>query len=351
MESFNIVPSWQLQRSSEDCLHPQTLPLLLAITKTGRLTVAAKDVGLSYRHAWNILNNAEALVGRPLVLKEKGRGAELSAVGQALLSFNQRLEARLHPQFESLTTELNVELHRAAAELFPVVKVFASHGFAVAQLPKHAQNCQIEMHYHTPVEALIALNEGRCRVAGFHVSVGMAVDQLRKAYRQLLDPEKFGILRFVRRTQGWIHAEDRPVESAVQIAKEKLRFINREPKSGTRELFDQILKDSQVKSSDILGYENHEFTHSAVAAFIASNMADVGFGVEAAAHRFGLGFSPILEEAYLWAYSLEAEDDPDIKHFIQTLKNQSLIDTVASLPGYSSDQSGEKVSLDWVLSL
>ena len=44
-----------------------------------------------------------------------------------------------------------------------------------------------------------------------------------------------------------------------------------------------------------------ELTHSAIAAFVASGMADVGFGVEPAAHHFGLDFIPVVDEDYYFA--------------------------------------------------
>jgi molybdate-binding protein len=39
----------------------------------------------------------------------------------------------------------------------------------------------------------------------------------------------------------------------------------------------------------INGYAQIEFTHAAVAAYVASDMADVSFGFEAAARQFSAG--------------------------------------------------------------
>jgi len=351
MRNLEIVPNWLLSVDKSESLHKETIALLNAIAQKGKLTEAAKQVDMSYRHAWNLLNEGERLLGFPLVSKQKGKGATLTPVGSALLRFNQRLEARIHPQFESLSTELNIELRRAAEELAPVVKVYASHGFAVALLPSYARECQIEMHYQHPVEALTALTEGRCRVAGFHVSVGTTVDSLRARYRALLNPQKFSIVRFIRRQQGWMCAPDKQIDSLKDIVERDLRFINREANSGTRELFDQLLKNHDIGSSQILGYQSQEFTHSAIAAHIASNMADVGFGVQAAASRFGLGFTPVVEEAYIWAFLKGSEEENDLAAFIRTLKNVELHEAIEALPGYRCDASGELAPIEWALSL
>ncbi len=350
INKLGIVPDWHFQDAQGRQLHSRLLSLLAAIHEHGRLTAAAKAVGLSYRHAWNILNESQVLMGTALVFMEKGRGAHLSVLGRTLLQFNQRVEARLHPQVESLSTELNVELHRAMADLTPIVRVFASHGYAVAQIPDYAQDCRIEMQYHTPVDALQALNAGVCKIAGFHQSIGVEVETLNNSYRELLNPEKFGIIRFIRRRQGLIFARDKPVRGLDDLADSALRFINRQLKSGTRELFDQLLINAAIDPSRVQGYANQEFTHSAVAAHIASNMADVGFGVEAAAHRFGLGFLPVLEEYYLWAYPLASAEDPEILAFLKTLQNPAFQEAVNQLPGYTCDCCGKTVGVDWLLS-
>ncbi len=348
INNLGIVSSWHFQDSKGRQLHSRLVPLLFAVQQHGRLTAAAKSVGLSYRHAWNILNDSADVMGSPLVVLEKGRGAHLSALGKTFLQFNQRVEARLHPQVESLSTELNAELHRAMADLRPVVRVFASHGYAVALLPAFASECQMEMQYHTPVEALTALNAGVCKIAGFHQSIDVRVEALNKRYQELLDPTRFGIIRFIRRQQGLMFAPDNPVTCLADLVTLKLRFINRQPKSGTRELFDQLLSDLRINPRDIHGYANQEFTHSAVAAHIASSMADVGFGVEVAARRFGLGFLPMGQEYYLWAYSLEHENDPDVQAFLATLKAEDFQQAINELPGYACDHCGETVGVDWL---
>lgn len=52
--------------------------------------------------------------------------------------------------------------------------------------------------------------------------------------------------------------------------------------SGTRLLFDQLLALHGIDQMRINGTQQIEFTHAAVAAYVASGMADVSFGVEAA---------------------------------------------------------------------
>lgn len=345
---INIIPRWDFENDAGERLHESLLPLLYQINKQGKLTAAAKDCELSYRHAWNILEKSEAFFGKALVIKEKGRGAQLTQLGQKLLWSNQRIDARLHPEMESFATELNVELQSLLANHAPVVRIYASHGYAVALMTQYVRDYQVEIHYHAPHHALIALNEGRCRIAGFHQPIGLEVDVQRRRYQELLDPKRFGIIRFIRRQQGLIHKEGASFNSIQDLKQNDYRFINRQQGSGTRELFEQLLNNAGMSPKDIPGIENQELTHSAVAAYIASGMADVGFGVEAAAKRFGLAFTPIIEEYYLWAYPLEAEQDEDIQAFIATLSNPEYQAQINQLPGYQCEQSGVTSSTNWL---
>lgn len=343
INNLSIVPNWRLQDLRGETLHVTFLPLLAALGKTQKLTAAAKLCGLSYRHAWNILRDAELFFGQPVTLMERGRGASLTDLGQVLLQANQRIEARLHTQMESLAMELNAEVHRVLSDKVRVVPIYASHGYAVALIPDHLKGFQVELHYHGPADALRALNAGACSIAGFNLPLHHRIDAQRNQYMQLLAPDKIQVLRFIKRQQGLMLAPSvaDKINGLEDLQTENVRFINRQPRSGTRELFDQLLLDAQIDSQLINGYDNHEYTHSAVAAHVATGMAEAGFGVEAAAARFDLKFLPITEDRYYWAYRRSAEQNPEINAFRKTLGSTAYQKAVNQLPGYRCEDCGK----------
>jgi len=59
-------------------------------------------------------------------------------------------------------------------------------------------------------------------------------------------------------------------------------FDNRQIGSGTRLLFDNLLKQQNIKLGNINGYYHEEHTHLAVASMIASKLK-VGIEIESAA--------------------------------------------------------------------
>ena len=76
--------------------------LLTAIEQTGSITQAAKQVGLSYKGAWQILERVNKFAPKELLTSEtggsKGGGTSLTCAGRALLQLFTRLETQ-HQEF------------------------------------------------------------------------------------------------------------------------------------------------------------------------------------------------------------------------------------------------------------
>jgi molybdate-binding protein len=124
-----------------------------------------------------------------------------------------------------------------------------------------------------------------------------------------------------------------------------VRFINRQPGSGTRLLFDLMLQKQGMQAGSIHGYEQCEFTHAAVAAYVASGMADAGFGVETPARRFKLDFIPSQTERYFLLCDERVFDTPDVQQILGILRSDAFKAAVNQLPGYRADEAGTVMSL------
>ena len=73
------------------------------------------------------------------------------------------------------------------------------------------------------------------------------------------------------------------VTSLQGLTRRSVKFINRQKGSGTRAIFDELIKMEGINKKNINGYNTEEFTHTAVAALINGGAADIGFGLKAAA--------------------------------------------------------------------
>ena len=140
----------------------------------------------------------------------------------------------------------------------------------------------MERKYVGSIEAVASLHEGACEIAGFHIPQGEFEETGFKHYSRWLIPKQSRIIHVATRRQGFMVASGNPhkIYEVQDLTRKGLRFVNRQPSSGTRFLLECFLKKAHVDTSQIAGYEQAEFTHAAVAAYVASGMADVGFGVE-----------------------------------------------------------------------
>ena len=152
-------------------MHHPLIALLDAVHHTGSISGAARRLGLSYRHVWGELKRWEAELGHPLVLWSKGHAARLAPFGDKLLWAERRALARLAPELESLRGELERAFAVAFDDSAGVITMSASHDEALPRLrgwTAEHRNLHLDIQFTGSVDALAALNEGRCLVAGFH---------------------------------------------------------------------------------------------------------------------------------------------------------------------------------------
>jgi molybdate transport repressor ModE-like protein len=350
MHKLGIKAVWALRDHPQgERLMPRLLALLAAIHDTGSLALACAKTGDSYRHGWGVLREARTVFGAPLVESVRGRGATLTPFGEKLLWAEKRISARLMPTLESLASELEAELERASPESRGVLRVIASHAFAMTALRDFLarRHVPVELAYRGSSDALASFHHGDCDVAGFHVPVGELESQVLAVYERWLDPAKQVLVHLVERRQGIIVAADNPhaITSLADLARAGVRFVNRQPGSGTRLVLDHLLAREGVAPRRIRGYDRVEYTHAAIAAFIASGMADAGLGVETAARQFHLGFVPLVNERYFLLVRREALGSPMIERLLAVMRSREFKAHLVRLQGLDSGRCGKTEEL------
>ncbi|MCM5705507.1 substrate-binding domain-containing protein [Larsenimonas salina] len=338
---MNIAPAWLFRSEDGDLLDPVTFTLLSGIHETGKLTRAAQQAGISYRHAWNLLTRGEQFFGMAMVVMRKGHGTHLSPLGERLLWSEQRLRARLEPQLDSMASELNNQIQQLLEGAHPVLRLHASHGYAVALLPELAG--ELDLRYCNPIEALSALKRGDCDLASLHLPADPTrAERVLATYRPLIHDQDLRIIRFVTRKQGLIlRAETRErVQGLADLTQPGLRFINRDEHSGTRLLFNLLLDECGLDEIRLAHATQEEFTHTAVAAYVAAGMADVGFGVEAAAAQFGLDFIDLAHEHYLLVCHTAQLNQHNVCQLLDAMTTPEFLASLERLTGYEPDHCG-----------
>jgi molybdate transport repressor ModE-like protein len=335
--------SWLSPPDAESGADRLLLELLAGIRAHGSIAGAAKAARLSYRHAWGTLSRWEKLLGRPVVVPAQGRGAKLAPLGEQLLEAELRIRRRLEPTLARLSAELDRQFSGSRGQAEPALRIVASHDLALLQLRDLALEKELpfDLQVRGSSESLAAYSRGECDLAGFHLAVGRPDLDLRL----WLDPRRDAILRFATRRQGLMVKRGNPkrIGSISDLARPSVRFVNRQEGSGTRALVDRLLRDAGVRARQIRGYAVEEYTHLAVAATVASGMADAGFGIEAAAAHHRLGFVPIASEEYLLACRLARLTTKPVIALRRLMASAAFRKATAGLAGYELRGAGKLV--------
>ncbi len=329
------------------------MDLLQAVAQAGSISAAARLLKLSYRHVWGELKRWEDELGHELIVWEKGQSARLTEFATKLMWAEAQSQARLAAQIEALRNELERTFAVAFDDSAHVVTLYASYDEALVRLREQALNIaagplHLDIRFTGSVDAIRALNEGRCVLAGFHTPHEPAQGSLsEQSYKPMLQPGLHKIIGFAKRMQGLIVAPGNPLglTSLYEVQRTGARWVNRALGTGTRVLLDELLAQQGLASSDLNGYDRTEPSHAAVAQAIASGDADVGLGIEIAAHAKGLGFVPLLQENYHLVCLKSALEQPAIQSLREFLQSPAWRETLANTAGYMPTHSGNVLSL------
>ncbi len=189
---------------------------------------------------------------------------------------------------------------------------------------------------------IMAIRKGEAHAAGIHL-----LDERDGTYntsfvRKFFPNGGVRLVECVYRTQGLMlaHGNPKSIRSVDDLTAEGLRYVNRQKGSGTRILIDYLCASKGVDTGAIYGYEREEFTHTSVAAQIASGAADAGMGIYSAASLYGLDFLPVCEEQYDLLIPDEAFETPPVQSLLAVLQSAAFRRRLEAMGGYRLDHPG-----------
>ncbi len=201
----------------------------------------------------------------------------------------------------------------------------------------------LELTFSGSLGGLIALAEGRCDLAGCHLW-----DEESRSYnlpfiRRVLPGKRVALVHFAERRLGLILSPGNPlgIRGLADLARPEVRFVNRQPGSGTRVWLDSTLKSLGVPSEKIAGYEVELLSHSEVARAVAERKAHAGFGLETSALAYGLDFILLTQETYQLVLLEELLQHPAVQALLKWLDNEMIKASIAGMGGYETSRCGE----------
>ena len=329
------------------------LAALLAELRTrGSLAAAARSVGCSYRSAWDSLRAAQVEYGEPLVHLARGRGARLSEFGEQLIAAQTRARAETRRTLSHVARDAQTQLRKPRKSAEPRISIVASHDLGLIELRDFCARATpplaFDLRFRGSLDALSELARARCDLAGFHVGPEA---QAESALLGVLSARLHRLIVLANRRQGLMVAPGNPkrIKRLSDLTRRGMRFVNRQPGSGTRILFDSLLAGSGTSAKAIRGYTTEEFTHLAVAATVASHHADAAFGIEAAAARYGLDFLPLTRETYYLAARRADLGQSRMRLLVRNMTSPAWRRLFARLQGYDASACGTVVEVPQAL--
>lgn len=345
---------WLLSDSKKE-LDIRLIDLLTKIAVNGSLQSAAKEAGISYRTAWQIMRYWNTAFDSPLCIMERGRGASLTPLGKKLVETKVEIETNFTDALRNAASELNKNISALSdnKNRKKNIVAYTSDDLAInflQELCEQTNKLGIEFNSRGSLEALKELQTSQYNIAGFHFPEGELSKLLVPEYKQLLDDEKHLFVHLTTRQQGLMFKPSLSdhIKSINSITRRSITFINRQKGSGTRAIFDQLIKLNNINKKEINGYKKEEFTHTAVAAIISSGQADIGFGLKAAANQFKLSFLPLITEHYVIGINKSLAENTK-KIIRKLLKDESLKKKIQKLPGYNTSLTGKVIHADKLL--
>ena len=194
--------------------------------------------------------------------------------------------------------------------------------------------------------ALTWLSEGKVHVAGSHLEDPKTGEFNLPYIRKQFPEEDFLVVTFARWEEGFVVATGNPkrVRKIEDLARKNVRFVNREPGSGSRGLLDQLMEKAKMDAENVQGYDRIAHGHLAAAYCVVSREADVCLATRSAAQTFGLDFVPLHSERYDLVMRKRTADLPAVKSFLDVLQRATLRRKLEVLAGYDTSQTGTLVA-------
>ena len=194
---------------------------------------------------------------------------------------------------------------------------------------------------------IMAIRRGEAHAAGIHL-LDTATGEYNRAYiRKYFPRGGVYLVRCVGRQQGLMLQKGNPlgITSFTDIAKDGVRYVNRQKGSGTRVLTDYLCDKYGVDRDAVYGYEREELTHNSVAVQIAGDSADAGMGIYSTAKLYDLDFLPICVEEYDLLVPEQIWNIGMVKQLIRTLKSEEFKARIEVMGGYTLDRPGEIIDV------
>jgi putative molybdopterin biosynthesis protein len=189
---------------------------------------------------------------------------------------------------------------------------------------------------------LAALGEGRADVAAYaHAEPASGEPDLSEIPRHL-PGRSAAVVNLFARELGLIvwTGNPRKLTGIRDLGGRGLRFVNRQPGSGTRMFTDDALAAAGVEQAAVVGYREEVSTHWGVALRVLRGEADVGVATRSVAATLSLGFVPLTRDRFDLVVPKDRFFQPPIQALIEAIRSERFRRGLQRLGGYDWARTG-----------
>ncbi|WP_202213415.1 substrate-binding domain-containing protein [Methylacidimicrobium sp. AP8] len=190
-------------------------------------------------------------------------------------------------------------------------------------------------------KAAAALRAGQTHLAGCHLPTGEPRNN-RVLAREALQGVGGALIRFAQWEEGVAVARGNPfgIRSVEDLANPGLRFLNRDPGSGSRALLDELLRRQGIPAERIPGYERTAGSPVAAARAVAFGIADAAWTNRPCAQAQDVEFLPLGVSEFDWIVPRDLLDHPTVALVLDLLSDARMRAEFDALPGYEVSRMG-----------
>jgi putative molybdopterin biosynthesis protein len=204
--------------------------------------------------------------------------------------------------------------------------------------------------YYAPVGSINGLKLLQAKAA--NMSCVHILDMEKKSYTlsyisRYLSKDDYRAIQLFYRTQGLMIKKDNPknIRSIKDLSNKSITFINRNQGTGTRLLFDFLLRENVVPQSVVNGYGNEAASHMEAGIAVLKGEVDTAFGIKYTAHLLDLDFVPLFEERFDLVIPVDYFHMPQVKTFLALFEQPALLHSIKDFTGYDLKNTGSMLDI------
>ncbi|HWS74581.1 MAG TPA: helix-turn-helix transcriptional regulator [Quisquiliibacterium sp.] len=150
-------------------------------------------------------------------------------------------------------------------------------------------------------------------------------------------------LHWARREQGLIVAPGNPrgIRTLADLARRRHRVVMRQPGAGSQLLLAKLLREAGVDLARLRSSASLAGSETDLAETVREGLADVGFGIRAAAHRDRLGFVPLAWETVDLVVWRRSVFEPPMQALLDYTRTRAFARHAQALTGYDVSACGK----------